>query len=149
MITITNVFDTTSLNFHIKQEDFSLFLHEHLDRFTDDVSAISKAIDYAFSTEEGKGGFVLLAYDEKELVGGLVMNCTGMEEFVPENLLVYIAVHKSYRGKGIGSRLIQQAIETSEGSIALHVEYDNPAVRLYERLGFKSKYREMRWERGS
>jgi len=149
VISITCVYDKPSLDFHIKQEEFCAFLHEHLDRFTDDISAISKAIDYAFSHEEGKGGFVLLAYDDAELVGGLVMNHTGMDEFVPENLLVYIAVNSIHRGKGIGSMLMQSAFEHSEGSIALHVEYDNPATRLYERMGFKSKYREMRRDQGS
>ena len=32
-----------------------------------------------------------------------------------------------------------------EGDTKLHVEYDNPAKRLYERLGFENKYAEMRW----
>jgi hypothetical protein len=27
------------------------------------------------------------------------------------------------------------------------VEYDNPAKRLYERMGFSTKYAEMRWQR--
>ncbi|MEA1899074.1 MAG: GNAT family N-acetyltransferase, partial [Bacteroidota bacterium] len=32
------------------------------------------------------------------------------------------------------------------GNIKLHVEYDNPAKRLYERIGFTTKYAEMRYE---
>ncbi|MDD2332054.1 MAG: GNAT family N-acetyltransferase, partial [Candidatus Cloacimonetes bacterium] len=60
-----------------------------------------------------------------------------MEEFVPEYLLVYIAVDKDKRGIGLGAELINKAFELCDASIALHVEYDNPARRLYERLGFK------------
>jgi ribosomal protein S18 acetylase RimI-like enzyme len=37
-----------------------------------------------------------------------------------------------------------KAISISEGNIALHVEPDNPAKILYEKLGFTNKYLEMR-----
>jgi ribosomal protein S18 acetylase RimI-like enzyme len=45
-----------------------------------------------------------------------------------------------YRGKGIGSSLLQQIL--SEGAehgkpVTIHVEVFNPALRLYERLGFR------------
>jgi [ribosomal protein S18]-alanine N-acetyltransferase len=123
------------------------FLYTHLDRFRDEKSAISKAIDYAFSPDPGRGGFVLLALDEDEVVGALIMNNTGMKEFIPEYILVYIAVNAEKRGQGIGKSLIDKAFEASDGNIALHVEYDNPAKRLYERMGFTSKYAEMRWQR--
>jgi len=49
------------------------------------------------------------------------------------------------RGCGIGRKLIRQALSRCAGDIKLHVEYDNPAIRLYERLGFSSKYAEMRY----
>ena len=81
---------------------------------------------------------------EKELVGVVVINQTGMEGYIPENILVYIATHNGYRGKGIGKKLMQKAIETTKGNIALHVEPDNPARLLYEKLGFTNKYLEMR-----
>jgi ribosomal protein S18 acetylase RimI-like enzyme len=49
-----------------------------------------------------------------------------MKDFIPENILVYIAVDNSQRGKGYGKQLMQKAI-SAEGNIALHVEPDNPA----------------------
>jgi ribosomal protein S18 acetylase RimI-like enzyme len=70
-----------------------------------------------------------------------------MSGYIPENILVYIATHKDYRGKGIGSDLMKQAMKVSKGSIALHVEPDNPAVGLYEKVGFENKYLEMRLTR--
>ena len=44
-------------------------------------------------------------------------------------------------------KLMNAAIERAEGSIALHVEPDNPARKLYEKLGFTNKYLEMRLTR--
>lgn len=65
----------------------------------------------------------------------MVLNKTGMTSYIPENILVYIATDKNQRGKGIGKLMMQKVIELSEGDIALHVDHDNPAIRLYERLG--------------
>jgi len=39
---------------------------------------------------------------------------------------------------------MQHAINNTHGGIALHVEPDNPAKILYEKLGFTNKYLEMR-----
>ena len=123
------------------------FLYEHLGRFGDSKSAIGKAIDYAFSEAEGKGGFLLTAYYENKLTGVLVMNETGMSEYVPENILVYVAVDAKYRGKGFGRQIVEKSFEIARGDVKLHVEYENPAKRLYERVGMKTKYAEMRYER--
>ena len=106
-----------------------------------------KSIDYAFSDDKGKGGFMVTASEDGVLVGVVVMNHTGMSDFIPEYYLVYVAVHKNVRGKGIGGKIIKQAIEHAETDVALHVEYDNPAKKLYERLGFESKYAEMRYSK--
>lgn len=121
------------------------FLFKHLDQFGDDKKSIGNCIDYAFSIEAGKGGFVLVAYKDNEIVGVLIMNNTGMKGYIPENVLVYIAVDSKFRGQGIGQQIMERAFELTKGDIKLHVEYDNPAKRLYERLGFINKYAEMRY----
>jgi GNAT superfamily N-acetyltransferase len=128
----------------LPRNKFIDFLYEHLEKFGDTKEAISKSIDYAFSDAEGKGGFLLAAYVNNILIGELVMNRTGMARYIPENILVYVAVDGTYRGKGYGREICSKAIEMAEGDVALHVEYDNPAKRLYERLGFSTKYAEMR-----
>ena len=120
------------------------FLYEHLDEFGDSILDIKKCLDYALSKYPHQGGYVVLAKDNGNICGCVVMTVTGMESFVPENLLVYIAVHKEYRGKGLGKQLMQRAIKMAKGSIALHVEPNNPAKGLYEKLGFTNKYLEMR-----
>ncbi len=123
------------------------FLFQHLDQFGDTKTAIMNSIDYALIPHAMAGGFILTAIEEDEIVGAVVMNKTGMKEYIPENILVYIAVHKDKRGEGIGKQLMKEAIKMAKGDIALHVEPDNPARLLYERMDFTSKYLEMRFIR--
>ncbi len=68
--------------------------------------------------------------------------------------LMDIALLPEFRGRGIGTHLVQalQAEARAVGkSIGLHVEDFNPAVRLYQRLGFRFTgaeagiYKEMIW----
>ena len=120
------------------------FLHKHLEQYGDEKSDIEKAINYSLKEISSFGGFVLKAFDSEKLVGIVVINKTGMSGYIPENILVYIAVDNSQRGKGYGKSLMNKAIKLSEGSIALHVEKDNPARFLYEKVGFTNPYLEMR-----
>jgi ribosomal-protein-alanine N-acetyltransferase len=119
------------------------FLENHLDEFGDKHSDIQKAIEYALNP--AKGGMVLLGLDGETIIGAIVINATGMEDYIPSNILVYIAVHRDYRGKGIGKQLMQEVMPKTKGGIALHVEPNNPAKKLYEKLGFTNKYLEMRY----
>lgn len=121
------------------------FLFEHLDQFGDKKELILKCLDYVFNPE--RGGFVVLAHEAGKIGGAVIINETGMSGYIPENILVYIAVDKAHRGKGLGKSLMQKTMERARGSIALHVEPDNPAKFLYEKLGFTNKYLEMRLQR--
>lgn len=126
------------------QEEIALFLFNQLDEFGDPLADIHKAIDYALRRNAGPGGLVIISRKGSVLTGAVVTNKTGMSGYIPENILVYIATHKEYRGQGIGRQLMIKAIQQTEGNIALHVEAENPAKRLYESLGFTNKYLEMR-----
>lgn len=123
------------------------FLFKHLDQFGDPAKDIAKAMNYSLSNQEAKGGLILTEYDDDEIIGAVVINNTGMEDYIPEHILVYIAVHKDYRGKGIGKKLMKQIIDITTGDIALHVEPNNPAKFLYEKVGYTNKYLEMRYKR--
>lgn len=125
-------------------DEVARFLHRALGKFGDAPEHIARGMSDALSPAPPGRGFVLLALDGDRLVGALVMLRTGMSGYVPENLLLYVAVDPEARGRGIGSRLCREAAAACDGDVKLHVEYDNPAKRLYERLGYENKYAEMR-----
>lgn len=141
---LLNSFSGPSLTYN--NERIADFLYEHLDEYGDEKSSIMKAIDYAFRKNEGKGGFVLIGVENEEIVGTVVINETGMEGYIPENILVYIAIHSDHRGKGYGKKLMEHALKLCAGDVALHVEENNPAKFLYEKLGFTNPYLEMRYK---
>lgn len=118
------------------------FLCIHLEEYGDNIEDVLKCMAYVMHPD--KGGNIILAIDKDAIVGVVILNNTGMGGFIPENILVYIAVDNSQRGKGYGKSLMQKAISVANGDIALHVEPNNPAKKLYEKLGFTNKYLEMR-----
>jgi ribosomal protein S18 acetylase RimI-like enzyme len=72
-------------------------------------------------------------------------------------LLMDIALLPEYRSAGIGTTIIQDLMAEADSTnqpIILHVEIFNPAMKLYERLGFvktgeQGIYHEMVWKPGS
>lgn len=128
----------------LEKNEIADFLFHHLGKYGDPKEDIMKCLDYALDPGLHAGGFVILAREKGKIVGVTVMNKTGMSGYIPENILVYIAVDQSRRGMGIGGKMMDLAITMANGAIALHVEPDNPARKLYERLGFTNKYLEMR-----
>lgn len=119
------------------------FLYKHLDQYGDESEDIEQCMIYA----RDKGGKVIVASDSSTIIGAVVLNETGMSGYIPENILVYIAVNSTVRGKGVGKKLMEKVIEETKGDIALHVEKSNPARFLYEKIGFKNPYLEMRYKR--
>ncbi|MBD3349197.1 MAG: GNAT family N-acetyltransferase [Candidatus Eisenbacteria bacterium] len=146
LLVITRVDSYDELPDGLTRERLGEFLHESLKPYEDPYPVILDGLDYALGSDPCKDGFVILGRSENRLLGAVVMLDTGMSRYVPENLLLFIAVDPDARGQGIGGALLQRVFEECEGQVKLHVEHDNPARHLYERSGFKSKYLEMRWE---
>ena len=67
--------------------------------------------------------------------------------------LIDIALLPEHRGRGIGGRLMRAVLDEARADglpVQIHVERDNPAMRLYDRLGFakveeQGVYWLMRW----
>jgi len=131
----------------ITRDQLAHFLHESLKPYEDAVPDIKGALGYVFGEDGGRGGFILIGEIDRKPVGALVMLHTGMKGYIPEDILLFIAVDPSVRGLGVGGKIIKEAIALCPGDVKLHVEYDNPAKRLYERIGFTTKYAEMRFHK--
>ena len=128
-------------------ESLANFLYDSLKPYEDPLSEVRQGIFDALEPRNGEPGFVLIAEIDQKVVGALLMLRTGMKGYVPENFLLMVAVDPSTRGHGIGAQIIERSFELAKGDVKLHVEYNNPAKRLYERLGMTNKYAEMRYHK--
>jgi ribosomal-protein-alanine N-acetyltransferase len=84
-----------------------------------------------------KGLFIV--FEETEILGFLV---GALCEIARRAIIMRIAVHPEYRGRGIATKLIVAAVEKFKQMDFKAVELDveivkNGAIKLYEKLGFK------------
>ncbi|OGU56085.1 MAG: GNAT family N-acetyltransferase [Ignavibacteria bacterium GWF2_33_9] len=140
----TKIYDAENKLNETEKSEVINFLYDHLDQYGDAKNHIKKAVDYSVQDIESDGGFTLIAKENNEIQCAVVINRTGMGGYIPENILVYIATHKNQRGKGVGKKVMQEALNHADGDVALHVEANNPARFLYQKLGFTNPYLEMR-----
>ena len=144
---LTKVFDPVNKATEIEKTAVVEFLFKNLDQYGDPKKHIKKAIEYSIKEIASFGGFTMTLEENGIIKGAVVVNHTGMGGYIPENILVYIAIHKNHRGEGLGKKLLTKAIDHAKGDIALHVEANNPAKGLYEKFGFTNPYLEMRLKR--
>jgi ribosomal protein S18 acetylase RimI-like enzyme len=83
----------------------------------------------------GDAGFVAHDKDENQPVGAVWFRPPA-QDATPE---LAFAVKPSHRKRGIGAALLTQWVRANpqQSEISLSVASGNPAVRLYERFGFK------------
>jgi ribosomal protein S18 acetylase RimI-like enzyme len=89
-------------------------------------------------------GFVAVDEQSNEPIGAVWSRLSSeddkgfayIDERTPE---LGIALWPEYRGQGIGTALLERLLEAAKNlypAISLSVSPNNPAIRLYERLGF-------------
>ncbi|MBM7561988.1 GNAT family N-acetyltransferase [Fusibacter tunisiensis] len=111
------------------------WLAQYADSFDETEDAIENANDK---------GFILLASRNNEYEGVCIVVNLGFDRFIPKYHLAYIGTRSTSKGRGLGTELIQKAIELTEGNLSLHVDLDNKtAKKLYEKLGFVHTYNRM------
>ncbi len=113
-------------------ERITSFIFKHSKGMGDSKSAIRKAIEYSAKEIPGFGGKVFVAEEKDKIIGAAVVNKTGMNGYIPENILVHIATHKNCTEKNLRKKLIQAAKQNCNGEVALYMKPSNPSTFYYE-----------------
>ncbi len=123
---------------------YSAILREWPDLFFV-VDHRGEIVGYAMSRVEYTSDPVL-AGEYNELENGPLSPIRKLKEYVVRSYktvhLISIAVLEAHRGKGLGSKLLENTIMAAKrhnaDSVFLEVRVSNkPAIRLYEKFGFK------------
>lgn len=75
-------------------------------------------------------------------VGGVAAGRLYIDRTTAKIHIIDICLLSAFRNRGIGGKILTDILrEGQEKSlpVTLHVEHDNPALKLYERMGFSSK----------
>jgi ribosomal protein S18 acetylase RimI-like enzyme len=97
-------------------------------------------LEHQFSAQDGhyRANYPGASFDVIEVDGepaGRLYVHRGAEEI----RIMDIALAPAFRGRGVGTELLRELMSEAAGSgcsLSIHVEMNNPARRLYERLGF-------------
>ena len=91
----------------------------------------------------GRADYCIVADDDGRVIGAVwtrIMNDYGHVD--DETPSFAISLYKEYRGQGIGTRLMKEMLELLEDKgferASLAVQKANYAVRMYEKVGFKT-----------
>ena len=115
----------------------------------DDVEIVSKIESEVFSMPWSAKDFLEMveadyAYYYVAEVDGEIAGCCGIRNIAGEGEITNVVVAPPYRKKGIALKMmeymLERAVEVGIGDCTLEVRVSNqPAIRLYERLGFKGE----------
>ena len=104
--------------------------------------AVEEEEEFIRGHAEADNSILIVAEAGEQIIG--VMNITGgQRKAMRHGGRLGISVHRDWRGRGIGGRMLEEAIGWARGTgvltrIQLEVYARNvDAVRLYERLGFR------------
>ncbi|MBE0449280.1 MAG: GNAT family N-acetyltransferase [Clostridia bacterium] len=123
----------------VSKKQLVAYTREWLAQYADSFGETEDAIDNA-----NDRGFILLASRNGEYEGVCIVVNLGFERFIPTYHLAYIGTRSTSKGRGLGTELMQKAIELTDGNLSLHVDLDNKgAKKLYEKLGFVHTYNRM------
>ncbi len=125
----------------------ALFVPPGAAPFPDDVldaPELARIVD-GYGTAAGDAGWIAESESGELLGAAWVRRFTGdapgfgyVDDVTPE---LAIAVRATHRGRGVGTSLLRELID-DVGRLCLSVDVRNPALRLYERLGFAEVRRE-------
>ena len=139
--------NTTDFVTTLEKEGIINFLEGNLENYLDSRENVSRAIEYALSKFPHQGGFVLIARTNDSIIGVTVVNRTNFEGYFAENILVYLAVDKEQRRRGVATELLNQTKIYTKGNVMVRVDNQEEVRNLFRKTGFDEGKSELTYTR--
>ena len=98
-------------------------------------SIITHLVDYALKEISSFGGFVVTEEKQEEILGIMVVNNTGIEGYMPNNLIVLGTFLPNIGKEGSKKRILQKNMHITRGEAALLIK------KSYQPKNFLHSYR--------
>lgn len=134
-IKLYNAFPPLSLR---KKTELIKFLSDYPENRELNSSTLVHLIDYALKEIHSFGGFIVTEEKDKEIIGAMVVNNTGMHGYMPNNLIVASAFVPGLLKTGSKKRLIQKIMYITKGDTAYLINNDIEKEVLPKNLGVKT-----------
>ncbi len=132
---------------YILKERMTRFILDNTSEHDLTYEAVWRSVEYSLSMSKNQGGFILVGREDGDMTSVLVMNRTRMEDYMPENILIHLAIGPHVEKSETGLKLLQKAIEITHGDLAVRLNKDHPDLSLYEVMGFRERYIEYQLQR--
>lgn len=114
------------------------FIFDYQENASLNRSLITHLIDYALKEISSFGGFVVTEETEGELLGVMVVNNTGMEGYMPNNLIVASAFLPNTGKEGSRKRILQKIMHITRGDATLLIKNAHQQEAISNSLGLKT-----------
>lgn len=114
------------------------FIHDYQEGTTLNIPTITHLMDYALKEISSFGGFVVTEEKETKLLGIMIVNNTGMEGYMPKNLIVASAFLPTSGKEGSKKRILQKIMHTTRGEAALFIKNPHQQKHTINFLNLKT-----------
>ena len=106
---------------------------------------VEDTLDYALKVRPSFGGFIITASDKDKIIAGVLVNKTGMDGFNPPYIFAFANMDTNHpKSKPAMQELIKRTTQKTKGKVGMHLRPDNPVIPVFESMGFKSTYVDLR-----
>lgn len=122
----------------VEREEIVKFIIDNYGDIEFDSKDVQWVVDHAVSIFPHQGGFILKAYDNRNLVGVAVINKNGIEKILPNFFLSFLAVRSDTRKEGIGKLLVKKSLQMTNKNV-FAMAGNSTSRQFLENVGFKTK----------
>jgi len=119
------------------------FLSQYSEATWLDKSAINQAVDYAIKEIPSFGGFIVTAEENHQIIAALIVNKTGMQGYMPQNIAVLNAVLPAYKNSTIIKDIKAKAMVLTRGDIAMVVNNKGVKDMEFQNMAVEAKYKQL------